>query len=164
MNCSKRGLMQPNASLPGVIPQRPLGSFRLPAARCSPEYAIGARHDPRLRIVEVVLILVIRFRLILCAAFGRRFLPRSGLHCQFGLPDLLQTSLAVPQFFRQLVAPLVRLSACPCHDGMVRHLSDQVVAFSQSLDLHLSVVSPEGLRQWKDGCHLLRHGRTSDDS
>ena len=36
------------------------------------------------------------------------------------------------------------------HTGMIRHLSDQV-AFSQSLDLHRSVVSPEGLRPWKDG-------------
>ena len=47
--------------------------------------------------------------------------------------------------------------------GMVRHLSDQV-AFSPSLDLHRSVVSQEGLRPWKDGRHLVRHGHTSNDS
>jgi hypothetical protein len=34
--------------------------------------------------------------------------------------------------------------------GMVRYLSDQM-AFSQSLDVHRSVVSQEGLRPWKDG-------------
>ena len=73
----------------------------------------------------------------------RRFLPRSGLQCPFGLPDLLQTGLAVPQFFGSSSPPFVLAMV-----DMVRHLFAQV-AFSQSLDLHRSVVSQKGLRPGK---------------
>jgi len=71
-----------------VTPQR-LAAFDCRLRVVALNDAIGAWHDLRLRIGEIVLILVLRFRLIRCTAFGRRFLPRSGLQCPFGLPDLL---------------------------------------------------------------------------
>ncbi len=53
-----------------MIPKRPLGGFRLPPVVALSQ-AMGARHDPRLRIGEVVLILVLPYPLIRCAAFSR---------------------------------------------------------------------------------------------
>ncbi len=104
--------MYPVRSFTGVIPQRPPGGFRLAPARRSPELCHQRRHDPRLRIGEVVLILALRFILIRCAAFGRRFLPRSGLHCPFGVPEFPSDgSRGAP------VLPAVRRPACPCHGG-----------------------------------------------
>src|ERR1017187_4673695 len=67
---------------------------------------VGTFHDARLRVGEVILILVLRLDLLGALAFCRCFVPCPLLKHFLGFLDLGQPSLASPQFLRQLVASL----------------------------------------------------------
>ena len=80
-------------------------------------HTVGAFHDARLRVGEVVLIPVLRLGLGVALAFRRCLVPRSLLQDFLGFFDPGQPGLAPPQFLRQLVAPLAAVLAIFCLIG-----------------------------------------------